>query len=165
MAGKKVAERRARDLRAGLDAQRAADGENPWSGSTHLLPLLAATGDAVLRAREHGYRPQRAAVRAAVLASLDLLTERAPGNALEVRVPPHGAIQCLPGPRHTRGTPASVVECEPLTWIEVAAGRRTWQDAVAAQVVRASGARADLSAHLPLWGSPAGLDHGDPPLC
>lgn len=81
---------------------------------------------------------------------LAVLAERAPGRSLEVRVPPVAAVQCLPGPRHTRGTPGSVVETDPLTWVRLAAGRVTWSEAVASGAVSASGGRADLSAALPL---------------
>ena len=77
---------------------------------------------------------------------------------MEVRVPPFAAIQCVPGPRHTRGTPPNVVETDPLTWLDLAAGRLDWAAAVAAGRVRASGQRADLSAYLPVMsGGPSGL--------
>ncbi len=71
-------------------------------------------------------------------------------------MPPYGAVQCVAGPRHTRGTPPNVVETDPLTWIALATGRQRWADAIAAGRVRASGTRADLSAHLPLAGPTAG---------
>ncbi|PZP24611.1 MAG: hypothetical protein DI613_17010, partial [Kocuria rhizophila] len=70
--------------------------------------------------------------------------------AVEVRVPPFGVAQAIPGPRHTRGTPPNVVEMDALTWLSLATGLTTWEDATAAGDVRASGARADLGAHLPL---------------
>ena len=65
-------------------------------------------------------------------------------------MPPYGAVQCIPGPRHTRGTPPNVVEMNPITWVEVATGRVAWADAVAAGRIRASGTRADLSEFLPV---------------
>jgi hypothetical protein len=65
-------------------------------------------------------------------------------------VPPYSAIQCIAGPRHTRGTPANVVETDAVTWVELATGRLIWADAVKAGRVRASGERADISAHLPV---------------
>lgn len=85
---------------------------------------------------------------AAVL--LDVLAARHPGGTLEVRVPPVAVVQCLAGPRHTRGTPPAVVETDPTTWIRLAAGRRSWADALADGTVTASGQRADLSGVLPL---------------
>jgi uncharacterized protein (TIGR03083 family) len=81
---------------------------------------------------------------------LGVLAARQPGHAVEVRVPPVAAVQCLPGPRHTRGTPPSVVETDPMTWTRLAAGRLRWADAVADGSVQASGLRADLSGVLPL---------------
>jgi len=91
------------------------------------------------------------AERLAVRALLDVLAERAPGRSVEVRVPPYAAVQCIEGPRHTRGTPPNVVETDPTTWLRLAAGRTRWPDEVAAAHVRASGERADLSAHLPVF--------------
>ncbi len=93
-----------------------------------------------------------ATVRTAVRFSLEELAARAPGHAVEVRVPPAGAVQAVAGPRHTRGTPPNVIETDPQTWLGLATGRLSWGDAVAAGRVRASGARADLSDLLPLFG-------------
>ena len=81
---------------------------------------------------------------------LEELAERAPGNSVEVRVPPLGATQCIEGPRHTRGPPPNVVEMSPETWFDLATGRQTWSDALAAAKVSASGVRADLGDVLPL---------------
>lgn len=80
------------------------------------------------------------------------LAAAAPGRSVEVRVPPFAAVQCVEGPRHTRGTPGSVVETDPLTWLDLATGRISWAEAVGAGRVRASGERSDLSAFLPLVG-------------
>jgi uncharacterized protein (TIGR03083 family) len=78
------------------------------------------------------------------------LSTTAPGRSVELRVPPHVAVQVVEGPRHTRGTPPNVVEMDPLTWLELATGRCSWTDAVSAGRVVASGERADLSAYLPV---------------
>ena len=80
------------------------------------------------------------------------LTLRHPGRSVEVRVPPYVAVQCIAGPRHTRGTPPNVVETDPITWLRLCTGRVAWLEAVYAGQVHASGARADLSAVLPLLG-------------
>lgn len=80
---------------------------------------------------------------------LAVLAERAPGRSVEVRIPPYAAVQCIEGVRHTRGTPAAVVEADPATWIRLAVGDLTWTDAVAGGL-RFSGERSDLSAWLPL---------------
>ncbi len=82
--------------------------------------------------------------------SLALLSLRAPGNSVEVRVPPYGAVQVVGGMTHRRGTPPAVVETDPQTWLELARGRRSWAAAVETGAVVASGERSDLSALLPL---------------
>jgi len=92
-------------------------------------------------------RPDRAT---AVRYLLQILAEKAPGNTVEVRVPPFGAAQVIQGPRHTRGTPPNVVETDPETWIAIATGAEPWADAVAAGRIHASGTRADLADLLPL---------------
>jgi uncharacterized protein (TIGR03083 family) len=79
-----------------------------------------------------------------------ILAERVPGHTVEVRVPPYAAVQCVDGPRHTRGTPANVVETDAVTWIELATGRMSWAQAMAAGRISASGERADISEHLPV---------------
>ena len=81
---------------------------------------------------------------------LALLAREAPGGAVEVRVPPYAAVQVIGGTQHRRGTPPAVVELEAETWLDLALGRLTWADAVAAGRVLASGERSDLSPYLPL---------------
>src|SRR2546422_9596866 len=83
-------------------------------------------------------------------ALLSRLAARYRGRVLKVRIPPVAAVQCLPGPVHTRGTPPNVVETDPLTWIRLASGRLDWDAAVRSGAVHASGPRADLAAYLPL---------------
>jgi len=96
-----------------------------------MPPRRIETGDgrAALAAVAAGGAP-RTATATAVRYLLQLLVEKAPGNSVEMRVPPFGAVQVIEGPRHTRGTPPNVA---------AAAGR-----------IVASGVRADLSALLPL---------------
>ena len=65
-------------------------------------------------------------------------------------MPPYGAVQCVEGPRHTRGTPPNVVETDALTWLRLATGATGWEDARRDGRLQASGERADLSAYLPL---------------
>jgi hypothetical protein len=81
---------------------------------------------------------------------LQLLAERAPGNTVEVRVPPFGAVQAIEGPRHTRGTPPNVIETDAATWLALATGALDWAGAVASGTVAASGSRADLAGQLPI---------------
>ena len=137
---------------AAVNAQRAALGREPWSGPLSADALGVGLVDACLAAVDAGLRAEPDALRGAVRYLLGLLEGRAPGRAVEVRVPPYAAIQCLEGPRHTRGTPPNVVETDPLTWIELAAGRVSWAGAAGDGRLRASGPRADLSGYLPLVG-------------
>lgn len=106
-----------------------------------------------LAALERGGEPDRPTLRDAVRALLAELARTAPGRSVEVRVPPFGAIQCVAGPRHTRGTPPNVVETDPVTWVLVATGRLSWADATQQGRLRASGIRTDLSEFLPLRGT------------
>ena len=101
-------------------------------------------------------RPERSAADLKLLTRhfLGVLSQQAPGRSVEVRVPPYAAAQVVPGVRHTRGTPPAVVELDAATWIALAVGETTWQDAVAAGLVRASGERADLASFLPLTRTP-----------
>jgi hypothetical protein len=97
-----------------------------------------------------GEQPPREILRSAVRSLLSELSAKAPGRSVEVRVPPYGAIQCVVGPRHTRGTPANVVEMDPVTFIELAAGLGNWSDAVRDGRIQASGNRADISHLFPI---------------
>ncbi len=81
---------------------------------------------------------------------LALLVARAPGGAVEVRVPPYAVAQCLAGTRHTRGTPPAVVELDAATWIALAVGDLDWREAERDARLVASGERSDLSHLLPL---------------
>ncbi|MFE4051268.1 sterol carrier family protein [Streptomyces sp. YIM B13518] len=94
----------------------------------------------------------RRALAACTRLLADALAVKAPGGSTEVRIPPYAVVQCVEGPRHTRGTPPNVVETDPLTWIRLAGGRTAWQDAVTDAKVSASGERADLGPYLPLLG-------------
>ncbi|QIM15253.1 hypothetical protein G7067_00595 [Leucobacter insecticola] len=91
----------------------------------------------------------RAEVATAVRFLLEDLAELAPGNSVEVRVPPFGATQCVQGPRHTRGTPPNVIEMDPATWIALATGALEWEEALDTARVIASGSRANLDGLLP----------------
>lgn len=92
----------------------------------------------------------RSTLALAVRYSLQLLAEQAPGGTVEVRVPPFAAVQCIEGPKHTRGTPPNVVETDASTWLALATGTLSWADARAAGRVHASGQRADLTDVLPI---------------
>jgi hypothetical protein len=95
-------------------------------------------------------QPPRAVLGAAVKTTARWLAQHVPGRSVELRVPPHVAVQCIEGPRHTRGTPPNVVETDAATWLRLATGQLTWDAALAEGKLVASGNRADLSPHLPL---------------
>ena len=98
-----------------------------------------------------GLDAEAADLTIAVRFMLEELASRAPGNSVEVRVPPFGATQCIEGPRHTRGTPPNVVEMTGETWFALATGSLAWDEASAAGKISASGTRADISEVLPLF--------------
>ncbi|MET8946594.1 sterol carrier family protein [Streptomyces sp. NPDC004542] len=117
---------------------------------TRAVELVVHTDDlnAAVPGLEVPYDRQALAATTRLLA--DALAVKAPGGSTEVRVPPYAVVQCVEGPRHTRGTPPNVVETDPLTWIRLATGRLAWTDALAQTKVSASGERADLGGLLPL---------------
>lgn len=95
--------------------------------------------------------PERVALAAAVRLSVRALAMIAPGNSVELRVPPFVAVQCIEGPRHTRGTPPNVVETDPKTWLQLATGIVDLPTAIAGGRATASGTRAgEVAAHLPV---------------
>jgi Bacterial SCP ortholog len=97
--------------------------------------------------------PSRADLAAAVRITARTLAEEAPGASVEVRIPPFVAVQCISGPRHTRGTPPNVVEADPRTWLLVATGLLGVTDASATGALRLSGSRAgEIQTWLPLVG-------------
>jgi hypothetical protein len=105
---------------------------------------------AVEQWREAGESLGRAELATAVRYTLEELASVAPGRSVEVRVPPFGAVQCIEGTTHTRGTPPNVVETDAQTWLAVATGRLAWQNAWDSGKLQVSGHRADLTAYLPL---------------
>jgi len=133
-----------RNVRITLGTMRATD-----FLVTRLVELVVHTDD-LARAIGTGIPLDRQALAAVTRLLADALAARAPGNSVEVRIPPYAAVQCVSGPRHTRGTPSNVVETDPMTWIRLATGRTTWGAALDAAAVTASGDRADLAAYLPV---------------
>ena len=105
---------------------------------------------AITRVLQGEAAPELADLRDATRYLLEELVERAPGRSVEVRVPPHGAVQCVEGPRHTRGTPPNVIETDARTWVALGTGSASWDEVRRSGLLRASGERADLSAYLPL---------------
>ncbi|GAB2977549.1 sterol carrier family protein [Frigoribacterium salinisoli] len=117
----------------------------------------AAAVRAVLVATDGGGTADRPTTATAVRYLLQVLADREPGATVEVRVPPFGAVQFREGLSHTRGTPPNVVETDAATFVALATGRATWQEARAGGSVSASGSRADLTGYVPVrWELPAG---------
>lgn len=113
--------------------------------------IVAIVGEASVRTRlQYGPESTDEATALAVRFLLQVLEDAAPGNTLEVRVPPYGAVQCVEGPTHTRGTPPNVIELDAATWVSLATGSLSWSDALAQDLVSASGSRASLDGLLPL---------------
>ncbi|MFB7877710.1 sterol carrier family protein [Nocardia sp. NPDC056064] len=95
--------------------------------------------------------PGRAELGAAVKGTARALAGSAPGHSVEVRVPPFVAVQCIEGPRHTRGTPPNVVETDPRTWLLLATGLLDFDTAVDSGALSVSGLRArEIAGWLPI---------------
>ena len=139
-------------LREAVAAQGALVGEAvavddlpPDAAQDRLLALVLAGLD-----RPDAVQPDRGALRLVVKALADRLAQTAPGRHVEARIPPYAAVQCVEGPRHTRGTPPNVVEADPVAFVQLCTGRLSWSQAAADGRVRTWGDRADLSPYLPL---------------
>lgn len=95
--------------------------------------------------------PPRADIAAAVRLTARTLAGRAPGASVEVRIAPFVAVQCISGPKHTRGNPPNVVETDPRTWLRLATGQLSVDEAVAGGTLQLSGARAaEIADWLPV---------------
>ncbi len=119
--------------------------------STRIFEVLAHSDD--LSRSLPDRKPielDRGALKAGVRGLAGMLAAKYPGRSVEVRVPPFAAVQCVAGPRHTRGTPANTIETDPTTWLRLATGAVSWAEAMDAGALQVSGERADLSTYLPL---------------
>ena len=128
----------------------AGDGGAAVRASVSLPPVGSPVGPSVGPEPTPTAGAGRDTTAMAVRYLLQVLSDAAPGNTVEVRVPPFGAVQCVEGPRHTRGTPPNVVETDAATWLALATGQVSWADARAEGRIAASGQRADLRDYLPL---------------
>ncbi|MFE7173631.1 sterol carrier family protein [Streptomyces sp. NPDC057616] len=144
----------AADLAAHPGTRLLATGTGPMPLSEYLVTrtveLIVHTDDLNDAVPGLAVPYERQALAACTRLLADALAAKAPGGSTEVRIPPYAVVQCIEGPRHTRGTPPNVVETDPLTWVRLATGRLTWSEAVEKAQVSASGERADLSGLLPL---------------
>lgn len=125
-----------------MPARRNADPEATLAAVRALAPWLR---------EETAPTPDRAAIAMAVRLTARTLAGVAPGASVEVRIPPFVAVQCIPGPRHTRGTPPNVVETDPRTWLRLATGLLDVEEATRNGAMRLSGSRAgEVASWLPL---------------
>ena len=147
-----MAARRRIDPAAGTQALRQwaqeqdRPGDGPADGTDGPTGADGGAGSASPADRAARRRVTATAVRY----TLEELAACAPGRSVEVRVPPFGVTQAVAGTVHRRGTPPSVVETDAPTWLALATGRLSWQDALAGGALQASGERCDLSAYLPV---------------
>ena len=84
-------------------------------------------------------------IRVQVKKILGLVKSVAPGKSIELRVPPYGAIQCVAGSNHRRGTPPNTVEMSGQTLLKLINEPALWSSLCESGEVRASGLLSDLS--------------------
>ena len=84
-------------------------------------------------------------ITAAVKEILELIEKISPGKSVELRIPPYGAIQCVAGGNHKRGTPPNTVEMSGQTLIRLINEPSLWITLCESGEVRASGLLSDLS--------------------
>jgi uncharacterized protein (TIGR03083 family) len=143
---------------AGVEPRRVVSGpRGPLSAldwvATRLVELVVHADDLSRSLPHRDPVPvQRPALAEVTRELTRIFAAQVPGHSVEVRVPPFAAVQAVPGPGHTRGTPPNVVETDPLTWLRLATGRLGYPEAVATARVRASGQRSDLGGYLPVLG-------------
>jgi len=113
------------------------------------MARTVSTSDAMAAIEQfHADTENSDALAQAVRLSLAWFSQTYPGRAVELRVPPYGAVQMLEGTTHRRGTPAAVVEMSPTTWIALFTHATAWDEACSSGQISASGARSDLSEPL-----------------
>jgi hypothetical protein len=84
-------------------------------------------------------------VVATVKEILDLIKKISPGKSVELRIPPYGAIQCVAGGNHKRGTPPNTVEMSATTLVLLTSNPKNWDNLVKAGAISASGINSNLS--------------------
>lgn len=126
----------------------AGEGEELAMATRRIDPVQGR--EALAQWCRAGSTAERPVVATAVRYTLEELALQAPGRSVEVRVPPFGAVQVIGGPAHRRGTPPNVIEVSATTWLALAIGDLSWDDAERSGQLQASGERADLTSYLPL---------------
>lgn len=126
---------------------------DPAKARAAVLAIAAwIAADSPEAARAAGItQPSRSQLADAVRHTARLLAADAPGHSVELRVPPFVAVQCIEGPRHTRGVPPNVVEASPHAWLRLATGHSNWDELVAQADTTASGTRAgEIAQWMPI---------------
>jgi hypothetical protein len=76
---------------------------------------------------------------------LKVIEEMAPGRAVELRIPPYAAIQCVEGGNHRRGTPPNVVEMDAQTLLKLSKSPQSWDQLCSEGSISASGTNSNLA--------------------
>ena len=79
-----------------------------------------------------------------VVEILTIVQRIAPGKSVELRIPNYGAIQCVSGSVHRRGTPSNVVEMSAQTLINLAENPNRWEELCSIGMISASGNNSNL---------------------
>ena len=94
---------------------------------------------------------------------LDLIKSISPGKSVELRVPPYGAIQCVAGGNHRRGTPPNTVEMSGETLIKLINQPDSWSRLCLQGKIQASGISSDLTEIITqasnIWASTSEENH------
>lgn len=134
-----------------FDVRSALISTAPWAAAqmVQLGLLTDQEAEAFTIGASSSEKPTRSSLAKAVRLSARMLAQEAPGHSVEVRVPPFVAVQCIEGPRHTRGTPPNVVEMSPEIWLALASGMISLEQVE--RHIDISGTRAgEIAAHLPV---------------
>jgi len=83
-------------------------------------------------------------VKSRVKEILKMVQEVAPGNSVELRIPPYAAIQCVSGSVHRRGTPPNMVEMSGDTLLKLVKDPTCWKKFCYEGLISASGTYANL---------------------
>ena len=84
-------------------------------------------------------------IKSQVKKILKVVQQISPGKLVELRIPPHTAIQCVEGGNHRRGTPPNVVEMTGQTLINLVKEPANWEIFCNQGLISASGTSSNLS--------------------
>ena len=102
-------------------------------------------------------------IKLQVKSILDLIKSISPGKSVELRIPPYGAIQCVAGGNHRRGTPPNTVEMSGQTLIDLMKDPDSWAELCFNGEIQASGTSSNLTEIITqasnIWSSSSGDSH------